>query len=72
MVWKEFFIEFLKLVSFDLGFGFILYLIWKYVDYKYFSQLEITTLKEENKYLRQENKKINGTSTQFWNKGDKF
>ena len=30
------------------------------------SQLEINVLKEENKYLIEENKKVNGTSADFW------
>ena len=30
------------------------------------SQLEINILKEENKYLKEENKKVNGTSADFW------
>lgn len=56
----------LCLVSIDVILGFLLYLIWKYLDLKYFSTSEITLLKEENKYLKEENKKINGASTNFW------
>lgn len=70
MSWKEFIIELLRLVSFDFGVGFILYLAWKYIDLKYFSTFDVETLKEENKYLKRENQKINGTSTEFWNEGD--
>lgn len=33
---------------------------------KYFSNLEIEQLKVENNYLKEENKKIKGTSTNFW------
>ena len=69
MNWKEFFIEFLKLASFDIGVGFILYVSWKYVDMKYFSKLELHTLLEENKYLKEQNKKVNGSS-EFWNEED--
>ena len=69
MTWKEFIIELLKLASFDIGFGFILYLIWRYIDLKYFSTLDVETLKRENKYLREENQKING-SNNFWNEED--
>lgn len=60
----------LILLSFDILLGFLIWTLYKYIDYKYFSTLEITTLREENKYLKQENKKINGTSTDFWSKGD--
>ena len=69
MTWKEFIIEFLRLVSFDFGFGFILYLVWKYIDLKYFSTFDVETLKRENEYLKRENKKVEGTST-FWNEED--
>lgn len=70
MNWKEFIIEFLRLVSFDFSLGFILYLAWKYVNLKYFSTFEVETLKRENILLKQENRKINGTSTEFWNEED--
>lgn len=68
MSWKEFIIELLKLASFDFGVGFMLYLIWKYIDLKYFSTFDVETLKRENEYLKKENRKIEGTSTEFWNK----
>lgn len=61
----EFFINFLWLISVDIITGFILFIIYKYVDLKYFSSFEIEQLKEENKYLKEENQKIKGTST-FW------
>ena len=70
MSWKEFILKFLILFSID-GFGIsLLYLLWKYIDLKYFSSFEISTLREENKYLKQENQKVNGTSTNFWSKED--
>lgn len=56
----------LCLLSIDIILGFIVYTFWKYFDMKYFSQLEINLLKEENKYLKEENRKINGTSNDFW------
>lgn len=56
----------LVLASVDTIIGFILYVMYKYLDLKYFSSLDIVTLKEENKYLREENKKINGSSSYFW------
>lgn len=65
----EFIIELLKIISIDVGSGFIIYVGWKYIDYKYFSKLEIEELKEENKYLKKENKKVNGTS-KFWSEED--
>lgn len=67
----EFFVQILKIISFDCLFGFIIWTLYKYIDFKYFSSLEIETLKEENKYLKQENKKINGTST-FFDEEDKI
>lgn len=70
MSWKEFVIELLRLVSFDFGIGFILYLTWKYIDLKYFSTFDVETLKRENALLKSENQKIHGTSTEFWNEED--
>lgn len=61
----EFIINILWLVSIDLLLAFTLFIIYKYIDYKYFSELEIEQLRIENKYLKEENKKING-STNFW------
>lgn len=46
--------------------GFALYLAWRYLDTKYFSTAEIELLKQENEYLKQENKKVNGSSSDFW------
>lgn len=68
----EFLIKLLYLISFDVLVGFLITILYKYVDFKYFSDLEITTLKEENNYLKKENKKLNGTSTKFWDKEDKI
>ena len=62
----SFLISLLWLISIDSIIAFILFMIYKYVDLKYFSNLEIEQLKTENKYLKEENKKINGTSTNFW------
>lgn len=62
----SFFINLLWIISVDTILAFILFMVYRYVDSKYFSNLEIEQLKEENKYLREENKKINGTSTNFW------
>lgn len=62
----EFIINLLWIISIDLILVFILFTIYRYIDYKYFSKLEIEQLKAENKYLKEENKKINGTSTNFW------
>lgn len=65
MNFLEFIIELLKISSFDVIMGFILYVGYKYFDRKYNSNLKITVLEEENKYLKQENQKVNG-STSFW------
>lgn len=56
----------LCLISIDIIVGFIVYTFWKYFDLKYFSKLEISLLKKENEYLKEENKKVNGSSTEFW------
>lgn len=72
MNFLEFLIDLLRLISFDILFGFIIWILYKYIDYKYFSSLEIAILKEENEYLKKENQKINGTSTKFWDKEDKI
>lgn len=61
----SFLINLLWIVSVDTILAFILFMVYRYVDSKYFSNLEIEQLKEENKYLKEENKKING-STSFW------
>lgn len=66
MSFLEFLIRLFTLISFDVLVGFLIWLLYKYVDCKYFSELEIITLKEENNYLKEENKKLNGTSTKFW------
>lgn len=63
----SFFFGLLCLISIDVGVGFIIFIFYRYFDMKYFSDLEINQLKEENKYLREENQKING-STDFWGK----
>lgn len=62
----SFLINLLWIISVDTILAFILFMVYRYVDSKYLSNLEIEQLKEENKYLREENKKINGTSTNFW------
>lgn len=72
MNFLEFLYKILQLISFDIIMGFILFIFYKYIDEKYLSSFEISTLKEENKYLKLENQKVNGTSTKFWNPGDKI
>lgn len=71
MNFLEFLIKLLGLISFDIIFGFLVWILYKYIDFKYFSALEIVSLKEENKYLKQENKKINGVTT-FFDEEDKL
>ena len=67
MNFLQFLISILWLISFDCSIAFILYIVWKYFDRKYFSDFEIEQLKEENAYLKKENKKVNGASSEFWN-----
>lgn len=62
----SFIFSLLCLISADLMLSFLIFILYKYLDLKYFSTLEIINLKEENKFLKEENKKINGTSTNFW------
>lgn len=62
-------IQLLFIISLDAIFGFGLFLIWKFLDLKYFSVSEIELLREENKYLKEENKKVHGSSSEFWNGG---
>lgn len=62
----EFIYKILSLISIDVIVGFIVYVFYTYFDKKYMSQLEINLLQEENKYLKEENKKCNGTSADFW------
>lgn len=62
----EFIYKMLSLISIDVIVGFIVYVFYTYFDKRYMSQLEINVLKEENKYLKEENKKVNGTSADFW------
>lgn len=58
----------LFIISLDAICGFGLFLLWKYLDLKYFSTSEIELLREENKYLKEENKKVHGSS-EFWKEG---
>ena len=62
----EFIYKMLSLISIDVIVGFIVYVFYTYFDKKYMSQLEINVLKEENKFLKEENKKVKGTSVDFW------
>lgn len=61
----SFFFGLLCLISVD----FVIYNLYKYFNLKYFSKLEINQLKEENKYLKEENQKLSGSSS-FWSKND--
>lgn len=62
----EFIYKILSLISVDVIVGFTVYVLYTYFDKKYMSQLEINILQEENKYLKEENKKVKGTSADFW------
>lgn len=68
MSFLNFIFGLLCLISIDSILGFSLYLLYKYLDLKYFSSSEIELLRQENEYLKNENKKIGGTSTNFWDK----
>lgn len=70
MNFLEFLVKLLTIISLDILLGFLIWILYKYIDLKYFSTLDITLLKEENEYLKKENKKINGTSTNFWKEDD--
>lgn len=61
----SFFFGLLCLISID----FVIYNLYKYFNLKYFSRLEIIQLKDENKYLKEENQKLSGSSS-FWSKND--
>lgn len=56
----------LILISVDVMLGFIIFTFYRYFDLKYFSDIEINQLKEENKYLKEENKKLSGAGANFW------
>lgn len=68
MNFLEFLISLGWLVSIDSFIGFVLYVLYNYFDKRYNSSLEINILKEENDFLKKENQKINGTSSDFWDK----
>lgn len=70
MTWKQFIIEFLGLASVDVFIAVILYLLWKYLDLKYFSTFDIETLRRENEYLKQQNRNLDSSTTEFWGEGD--
>lgn len=61
----SFFFGLLCLISVD----FVIYNLYKYFNLKYFSRLEINQLKDENKYLKEENQELSGSSS-FWSKND--
>ena len=71
MNFLEFLVQLLTIISVDILVGFCIWILYKYIDLKYFSTLDITLLREENEYLKKENKKLSGTSTNFWNEDDK-
>ena len=63
-------LTFIFCLLFLISVDFVIYNLYKYFNLKYFSRLEINQLKEENKYLKEENKKLGGASTNFW--GDRL
>ena len=48
----------LTILSLDILVGFALFLLWKYLDLKYFSTSDIEQLKTENDYLKKQTNKI--------------
>ena len=66
MNYLSFIFGILCLVSLDIILGFLVYIIWKYFDLKYFSEFEITKLRNENEYLKEQNQKINGSDSDYW------
>lgn len=66
MNYLSFIFGILCLVSLDIILGFLVYIVWKYFDLKYFSEFEITKLKNENEYLKEQNQKINGSDSDYW------
>lgn len=62
----DFVFSLLCLASIDCILGILVYIVWKYFDLKYFSKFEVTLLQNELEYLKKENKKLNGASTDFW------
>ena len=53
----------LCLISIDTICGTLIYILWKYLDSKYYSKLELTLLQNENEFLKQENKRIQSIYT---------
>lgn len=68
MSFLSFIFGILCLISIDVLLGFVIYIFWKYYDLKYFSLSEVEQLKAENKYLKEENKKVSGASADFYGK----
>ena len=66
MNYLSFIFGILCLVSLDIILGFVVYIIWKYFDLKYFSEFEMTKLRNENEYLKEQNQKINGSDSDYW------
>ena len=71
MKFFELLIELIRVISFDILAGFLIWTLYRYIDYKYFSELEIVTLRKENIYLKRQNRDLNGTST-FFDEEDKL
>ena len=69
MSFLQFIISLLWIISFDVLFGFLLFIVWKYFDLKYFSTTEIEMLKDQVKYLQEENKKCRVVDDSIWKEG---
>ena len=66
MDFLSFIFSLLCLISIDCILGILIYLLWKYLDIKYFSKFEVTLLQNEIEYLKKQNQKLHNTSTDFW------
>lgn len=68
----SFIFSILCLISIDCILGTLVYLLWKYLDIKYFSKFEVTLLQNENEYLKKQNQKLRDISTDSENWGDGY
>lgn len=65
MNFLQFIFSLLCLISVDVFLGLFTFIFYQYFNDKYNSKLDVVALREENNYLKNENKKVNGSVT-FW------
>ena len=70
MNFLEFLIELFWIISIDCILGFVLFVGYQFYKRKYDSKLAISLLEEENRYLKEENRKVDGTSINFWDRSE--